>query len=1486
MLKIARTLTAREMPCRLTRKVRQDGLAGVLAIGLLATGVMVSPALASGAAGATFSVRSAGRGLTRSASSRAVGAPQVIVRCTAAGLDTVKGSTRLSGAQATLARTQCAKARSRACTATARQRVGGRARGVRARVSRSRECGRALRRRLTGASAKRKRASTRTAGAAATTTGDSLTIDEIGAGFPMDPPFASYYNNRGGVYCSGPGGTFYTGDVYAPCAHLLFNDAVTGTVAPPNNSSSDAEYDACGNLVGSSTSYSWGSTSDPNHNMTNGGGWVGGQDEAASPSACPGTWTIVYSFTETFSDGTSLTANATGTFTVKGDQILGTGETMGGGNPALKGCLQGCVADPVNTASGDYWESKTDLAIGGRGPGLEMQRTYSSVAAAQGQSSAVGPGWSFDYGESLSVDAGSGSVTITQGNGSQTVFTLDGSGGYAAPDRVLASLVHNSDGTWTYKLRARTIYTFTSAGKLSSIADLNANKITMAYNASGQLATATDDAARSLTFAYDASGRLASVTDSAGRKVIYTHDSAGDLTMVTDVRAGQWKYGYDTGHLLLTRQDANANTAVTNTYDATGRTLSQTDALGHKTAFAFTGSPSTATQITDPNGNVTEDDYTNGLLMRKTRAVGTSSAAGWSYAYDLHGSLGRTSVTDPNGHTTTYAYDSQGNQTSSKDPLGHTTSATYDSLNDVLSHYDQMGVATTYTYDSRGNRLTSSTPLSGTTQTQAMKYAYADSSHPGDVTSITDPTGAVTTFTYTAAGDLASNTDPAGNKTTYTYDALGRRLTRVSPRGNVRGATASQYTTTYAYDATGNLLTTTDPLGHKRTRTYDPAGNLLTATDANNHTTTYEYDAAIRRVKTTRADGGIVRSVYDANGNLTTQTDAAGHDTTYTYDALDRRASRTDALSRTTTYAYDLAGNVLTTVDASGRTTTRSYDANDRIVRMSYSDGQTPTVTYGYDANDRRVSLTDATGTSTSTYDSLGRLTKTLDGRGASTTFSYDLADHQTSITYPNAKTVTRTFDAAGRTATITDWLGGKTTFAYDADSQPTSTTFPTASKNVDTYTYDNTDQLSTISIAGWKTTLATLTYTRDNNGQITNETPTGLPGTAQTVSYDTVDRVTQAGSKSYAYDVADHPITIAGTSGYTYDTADQLTQSPTATYTYDTLGQRTRLAPTTGTPTTYAYDQAGRLTSLTTSSTTSYAYDGDGVRTSKTTGSTTTPYTWDQSTRLPLLLTDGATSYIYDPQGRPLEQISNGGTVSYYHHDQLGSTRMLTSATGTVSATYSYDAYGNQTGATGTATTPFGFAGEYKDADTGLIYLRARYYDPSTAQYLTKDALTAITGQPYSYANDDPVNNSDPSGLCSINPFSSGSCLSDAANAAVGVGATVLHAGLDVAAIPPYVLYYGSYQAAHAINTVGSQLGAPGEVVSHVLAAPLAIGEALGLAGDVGIDWIKGHTVADESICDEGFNASTNPFHQWLPGGPQPYLPGIHRDGSVDFEW
>mgnify|MGYP001247251502 CR=1 FL=1 len=155
------------------------------------------------------------------------------------------------------------------------------------------------------------------------------------------------------------------------------------------------------------------------------------------------------------------------------------------------------------------------------------------------------------------------------------------------------------------------------------------------------------------------------------------------------------------------------------------------------------------------------------------------------------------------------------------------------------------------------------------------------------------------------------------------------------------------------------------------------------------------------------------------------------------------------------------------------------------------------------------------------------------------------------------------------------------------------------------------------------------------------------------------------------------------------------------------------------------------------------YAYGSDGLRRSKTVGGQTTGFTWDTSGGLPLLLSTHKagqdTAIIYGPGGQVVAQIAEDGTsISELRERPAGTIRLTTNAAGAETYRGSHSAYGAPVAATGTSPL-LGYAGQYHDLETGYQYLRARYYDPTTAQFLTLDPLTATTREPYGYTSANP---------------------------------------------------------------------------------------------------------------------------------------------------
>ena len=179
------------------------------------------------------------------------------------------------------------------------------------------------------------------------------------------------------------------------------------------------------------------------------------------------------------------------------------------------------------------------------------------------------------------------------------------------------------------------------------------------------------------------------------------------------------------------------------------------------------------------------------------------------------------------------------------------------------------------------------------------------------------------------------------------------------------------------------------------------------------------------------------------------------------------------------------------------------------------------------------------------------------------------------------------------------------------------------------------------------------------------------------------------------------------------------------------------------------SWDAENRLTSATVdSATTDFAYNGDGLRDSLTYDSNTTTFTWDVNASVPQVLDDGDFRYVYG-LGR-IAEVDGSDNAHYYLADGLGSTIALTDDSGTVENTYEYDPFGAVSASTGSQDNAFTFTGEQTDASTSLEYLRARYYDPHTGRFVSRDFMASFPwwiDHYFVYVGNDPVALIDPSG-------------------------------------------------------------------------------------------------------------------------------------------
>ncbi len=1030
--------------------------------------------------------------------------------------------------------------------------------------------------------------------------------------------------------------------------------------------------------------------------------------------------------------------------------------SLGQENPAEEDMRRCFVADPVNCATGNLTEAHVDLSVQGHGPPLQLVRYYNSkLAANQTAPGSFGYGWTSTYSSKLTFDASKKVALVTHDNGSTMNFELEG-GQWRGPVWTQATLVQSGEN-YIYSLPDHTQYEFASSGRLLKITDRHNLTLTLTYNGSGRLESVADQSfvVRKLTFSYNASGQVEKVTDPMGRVAKYSY-SSGNLANVTlpGMETPRWKFGYNGFHELTALTNGRGYTTTT-TYDSSHRATSQTDPLNRKYSFVYKETAGVdETTITEPNGSTTLEKFNEaGSPTSIAHAVGTSLEAVNTYTYNTGFRL--LSATDPLKHTTTYTYDARGNRLTAKDPNGNETKWTYNSANDVTSMTNPKGLVTNFNRNSAGDPLEVYRTIGSSTQVAKFEYNSA-----GDLIKKVDPVGRERKYLPSPVGgvpmvEYQGTFENQNMLRSWVYNLNGEVIEEVDGRGYEAGNEKAQFTTKYTRDSQGRPTVVRDPLGATSTMAYDANGNLAVSTDSLGHEVSYTYDAADQRIETKNGNGAVVKEAYDSMGQRLSRTNGVGNTTEYKHDALGRMTETIDPLGRKTVNAYDLAGNLTKVTDAEARTTTFTYDPGDRNTKIDYSDPATADVSLVYDKDGNVSEMTDGTGTTKRTYDALDRLIEVVNGKGEVAKYEYNLASDVTKLTYPNGKAVTQGFDSLGRLEKVVDWFSKETKFAYYRNGQLKTTTFPVETGNVDEYAYNARGDVTQISMKKGLEVFASFAYTRDKAGQVEKVIQKGFPGRPEEVTYgyDPGNRLLKGGGTSFGYDLANDPTTL-GAESFTYDKANQIATASSGTMVFNKLGERTKSTPTGGPATTYAYDQAGNLTSAQRPAEgevekidNTFKYDGTGLRTTETNGASTYPMMWDTTSDVPRLLHKGNDYYIYGPEGLPISQIISSST-HYFHHDQLGSTRVLTSTAGAVIGTYEYSPYGLLTFFSGTQSTQMGYAGQYRSHTSRLIYLRARTYDPATAQFLSVDPAVLQTGEPYSYAEDNPVNKADPTGL------------------------------------------------------------------------------------------------------------------------------------------
>jgi RHS repeat-associated protein len=1010
-------------------------------------------------------------------------------------------------------------------------------------------------------------------------------------------------------------------------------------------------------------------------------------------------------------------------------------------------CGVGC---PVSVTTGAVYFDQTDVTIPGLGPALRFVRSYNSQLRGSGQYGAFGPGWNHVYEQRLSFPT-STLIMLRKANGNPTYFQDNDANLTFEPSVPFtkgSTIAKQPDGTYIRSFRSGGTETYDNAGRLTRITDASSNAVTITWDGSGKLVSVAENGGRSLTVGYTGA-RITSLSGPAGVIATYGYDGFSRLQSVLYGDGSGYTFTYDDAtYQLLTVRDPTGRTLETHLYDGSGRATTSEIASGQERQTLSYGTLQTT--VTDALTHVTTYDFNmiwGGRYVTKITGPCSSCGSGnetQQWTYDQRGRI--ASHTNGVGKTTRYEYDpATGDLLKEIDPLEQETVYTYDSQGRVLTKTNPDGAVTTYTYGPAGPTSITEKVTLGTTRTTNISYTTQ-----GRPETITDPRGKITTLVYNAQGDLTSVTLPpvpgsAALKTTFTYDTLGRRKTVKDAVNN---------TTSYDYDAQGRLTRVTDPALKATVTTYDTGGRRETVTDALNRLTRYGYDTYARLETVTDAAIGVTRYGYDVMSNLISLTDARSKVTTFEYDTSNRVKKVIWPGGGTVfeTFTYDAAGRLATKTNRKSVVTTYGYDDLGRLTSKTYSDSS-PAVAYTYDEVGRLRTAANGTDTLTWTYDLLGEvLSEDSENNTSLVEYAYDLGGNRLSVSLNGQVVMSYAYDEASRLKTMTRGTSNWT-LAYDAASRRTSLLHPNTVTT--TYGYDIVSRLTSAITKKANQNRTQSTYTYD----IVGNRLTKGGDFNESYTYDALYQLTlvkrgNPTTESYTYDAVGNRLSALNSSPWTYDDRNELLSLPNTTLTYDLNGNMATKLDSSGSW-SYVFDVEDQLVQVFKNSAevSRFAYDPLGRRVEKVAGVVTRSYVYDGEDILRETSSSGSVlTYLHGPGiDEPLASEDGGGVRTYLHPDGLGSIVKTTNASGAAGSTFKYNAFGViETG----TPSPYAYTGREWDAEAGLYYYRARYYDPKIGRFLSEDPIDFQDGaSKYPYALNNPTNLLDPDGQQATTP-------------------------------------------------------------------------------------------------------------------------------------
>jgi RHS repeat-associated protein len=960
--------------------------------------------------------------------------------------------------------------------------------------------------------------------------------------------------------------------------------------------------------------------------------------------------------------------------------------------------------------------------------------------------------------------------------------------------------------TFTYnELRRETVmtntrgntrhYFFNADGNPVQTTEVNGGIDTKIYDTTNPylVKSETNELDYTTSYAYDANGNTTQQTLPSGATIGYSYYNAfSSPGLIKDANGNYTVLKYDThGNLLEKISLRNGvGSGITNpqTYtpaasDIVSRTINTYDANGNVVTIKQVRDFSTSTGPTLTFGY---NDPVNGVYGLNLTTIQRDG--------DRDGNL--LSVETDNANL---AYDSLGRLLTGIRSNWYDTYFQYDVLDRITTYKDGVGMLRSNTYDANSN-LTK-TWLSNGTVADVQAFAYDDADRKssavyngrgvtlyqydaaGNVIQVTNPDGYTLNVDYDEADHPVRAYDQKGNKVESVLDLAGKPRSITDPNGNtvkrnyydghkngwLQSVTGTPSAAFYDYDAAGNVISVADGHGNITLTTYDelnrPVRIVGPILEVNNTRPVklFSYNAL-----------GYLMSVkagYTSQFGTQPSSDVVTTQMSYTYDDYGHMLTKKDGANKTWTYTYDLFGNVQTAQDPKGQVVSYDWNYGGQLHQRSAPGNVTtytrndlgqvkvaasPEVTYTYTYNSEQhvATINDSRGNKTLTYDyTVGGLLNSLkDSDGRTTNFIYDPIGRLTEIWAPSNDSIGFTYDAGGRLLEKRYSNGVLASFTYNTDNtlkQLVNSTNGTVFSQHD-YTYDGLGNRQTETTkVGANDPGRSYKYVYDEINRMTgifdNTNPSNpYPPAIQLVSYDVLNNrssKTEGGTTLYyIYDATNqlkevHSGSPSGplVTSMQYDDNGNMTNradgSGTTILTYDNLNQLTQVAKP-GVPTEmYGYDDSGRRVRKTGVSTINYLYNGDDILAEYGNGwaTATASYTQGMGTDDPFLRVAG-------------------GIAQFYHQDGLGSVIATTVQNGTVQATERFDAWGNVAASSG-SIAQYGYTGREPDA-TGLMYYRARYYDPTIGRFTQRDPIGLQGGiNEYGYVEGNPVNGTDPDG-------------------------------------------------------------------------------------------------------------------------------------------